>query len=76
VQVEQATLRRGPSEDDPPLALVRRGTQGTVKKCAHDWCQMDFGAAKGWVNIKTLWGVEVGSTPPAEDGDTEKDPVN
>lgn len=62
IQVEITTLRRAPSDKGTPIAFVKEGTHGEIKKCENTqeklWCEVEFDDEKGWVPAKTIWGGE------------------
>jgi len=58
VQVETTTLRRAPGDQATPIAHVKMGTHGEIKKCEQGWCEMGFDDARGWLPAKAVWGGE------------------
>ena len=39
-----------------PVANIKKGRLLVIQKCIKDWCKVDTGGLKGWVNTKNLWG--------------------
>jgi uncharacterized protein YraI len=51
-----ANVRAGPERDFPVVATLAPGTPVFVAGCLNDyqWCDVDFGAGRGWVNTRAL----------------------
>jgi SH3-like domain-containing protein len=56
------TLRADAAEDARIVAEIEPGVIGTIGICNGDWCQMDFGAARGWLKQSVVWGAYPGET--------------
>jgi uncharacterized protein YraI len=46
--ISGANMRAGPSNAQPVLATIPRGSTIEVVKCRH-WCEVNFGGQRGWV---------------------------
>ncbi len=60
VTEDMVTLRRHPQPDAAAVAKLERGVVGRLVSCAQDWCQLQLGRTRGWVEARKLWGVEPG----------------
>jgi uncharacterized protein YraI len=51
-----ANVRAGPDTDFPVVAQLAPGTPVYVDGCLSDylWCDIDFGAGRGWINTRAL----------------------
>ncbi len=59
---EERLLRRGPEADAPPVARLRPGVVGRIRRCeaGSDWCEAQVGAHRGWIQRAEIWGVAPG----------------
>jgi len=60
VQGAIRSVRGDPSVDGAIVARVEPGVLGKLEKCPGDnldWCQVDWGAARGWLRRSEMWGV-------------------
>ena len=39
-----------------PVANIKKGRLLIVHKCEKDWCKVETGGLKGWVDKRNLWG--------------------
>src|SRR5438552_2140599 len=51
-----ANVRAGPERDFPVVATLAPGTPVFIAGCLGDyqWCDVDFGSGRGWVNTRAL----------------------
>lgn len=40
-----------------PIAVLEKGRLVRIKKCKGDWCKINSGEFKGWLQKKNLWGL-------------------
>ena len=40
-----------------PIAILEKGRLVRIKKCTEDWCKINSGEFKGWLQKKNLWGL-------------------
>jgi len=40
-----------------PIAVLEKGRLVRIKKCTEDWCKINSGEFKGWLQKKNLWGL-------------------
>jgi SH3-like domain-containing protein len=40
-----------------PIAVLEKGRLVRIKKCKEDWCKINSGEFKGWLQKKNLWGL-------------------
>mgnify|MGYP006147881615 FL=1 len=40
-----------------PVALLKKGRLVRIKKCKDNWCKINSGKFKGWLQRKSLWGL-------------------
>ena len=45
-----------PSYYSKPLALIEKGRLCFVRKCKNDWCKIETGDYKGWIEKQNLKG--------------------
>ena len=55
-------LRREASDEAPLVAELEPGVIGTIRLCNGNWCQMEFGGTRGWINQSLVWGAYPGET--------------
>ena len=55
-------LRAEAGEEARVVAELEPGVVGTIRICNGDWCQMDFGSARGWLKQAAVWGAYPGET--------------
>jgi SH3-like domain-containing protein len=39
-----------------PIAKIKKGRLLVIQKCKIEWCKVESGKFKGWINKKNLWG--------------------
>ena len=40
-----------------PIAILKKGRLVKISKCNEDWCRINTGEFKGWLQKKSLWGL-------------------
>ncbi len=55
-------LKREPNPSASTVAMVQPGAQGQLRTCNGQWCEMEFGGARGWLDQQQLWGAYPGET--------------
>ena len=40
-----------------PVALLKKGRLVRINKCKDNWCKINSGKFKGWLQRKSLWGL-------------------
>ncbi len=40
-----------------PIAKLKKGRLVRINKCKDDWCKVNTGGFKGWLQKKSLWGL-------------------
>lgn len=51
------TLRREPREDSAAVARAEPDVIGQLLECKAEWCRVEVGGLRGWLNRGELWGV-------------------
>ncbi len=51
------TLRREPREDSVAVARAEPDVIGQLLECKAEWCRVEVGGLRGWLNRGELWGV-------------------
>lgn len=54
---ELISLKTKPSADARAIAKMEAGRSAKVKKCENQWCSLEIGDRKGWIEQDKLWGV-------------------
>lgn len=56
---EERSLRRGPEEAAAPVARLKPGVVGRLRRCAErePWCEAEVGGYRGWLKRAEIWGV-------------------
>jgi SH3-like domain-containing protein len=56
---EERLLRRGPDAEAAPVARLRPGVVGRLRRCEADsaWCEGQVGNHRGWIRRAEIWGV-------------------
>ena len=49
-------MRAAPGDSAQLLWNVEPGVVGILGECAADWCELDVGGRRGWVEYERLWG--------------------
>ena len=60
VEADMLPLYSRPDANSPVRARAERGVIGRLRECRPDWCLMEVGGHRGWVDPGALWGVEAG----------------
>ncbi|MBO6717804.1 MAG: hypothetical protein JJ913_07605 [Rhizobiaceae bacterium] len=55
-------LRASAEDEARIVAELEPGVVGTIQICNGEWCEMNFGSARGWVRQTTIWGAYPGET--------------
>jgi SH3-like domain-containing protein len=58
----EALMRDAASLDAAPVARVEPGVVGRLLSCGGQWCRMEAGGRRGWVQKADLWGVKPDET--------------
>ena len=51
-------LRRAPERTAKTIALLEPGVILRLEKCSGAWCLVEGGSYEGWINRKSIWGVD------------------
>jgi SH3-like domain-containing protein len=59
VQGEERVLRRRPEDNAEPVARLKPGVIGSLRKCEAEsaWCEARVGDYHGWIKRSEIWGV-------------------
>lgn len=57
VQKNVQVLRRAPEENASPILRAEPMVIGKLIECTAQWCRLQVGSRKGWLQKKYLWGV-------------------
>jgi SH3-like domain-containing protein len=59
VQGEERVLRRRAEEDASPVARLKPGVIGRIRRCEDKqaWCEVQVGDYRGWLKRSEIWGV-------------------
>ena len=52
----KSIIFKKPSEYSKPLAILEKGRLCIVRKCKNDWCKIETGDFKGWIEKESLKG--------------------
>ena len=52
----KSIIFKKPSEYSKPLAILEKGRLCIVRKCKNDWCKIETGDYKGWIEKQNLKG--------------------
>lgn len=55
---DMVPMRSQPRAGAPERALLERGVVARILTCAPDWCRLAVDGHRGWVERRTLWGVD------------------
>ena len=56
ITIQDKILFEKPTIFSEPIANIKKGRLLIIKKCDKEWCKIESGNFKGWVNKKKLWG--------------------
>ena len=61
VRGSERTVRADPATDASPVAMLKPGVVGRIRACEaiSDWCQVQVGEYRGWLQRDAVWGVYV-----------------
>jgi SH3-like domain-containing protein len=62
VEADRVTLFARPDRTAMVRAEAERGVIGELRECRVDWCEMEVGGYRGWVEARNLWGVDPGES--------------
>lgn len=62
VEVDRLPLYQRPDRTSMVRAEAEQGVIGTLRECRAEWCEMEVGGYRGWVEARAIWGVEPGET--------------
>lgn len=62
VEVDRLSLHQRPDRTSMVRAEAEEGVIGTLRECRADWCEMEVGGYRGWVEARAIWGVDPGET--------------
>ncbi len=57
---DMAEFRALPDATAAPLFQAELGVIGRLLECSPDWCRINAGGEKGWIEKSALWGVDPG----------------
>lgn len=60
VEEDMLALHSRPDANSPVRARAEMGVIGRLRECRPNWCLMETGGYRGWVDPSALWGVEDG----------------
>lgn len=60
---EIRTLKARPEPDAPPVAMVEPGVVGALNQCRNQWCNVEAGGYRGWLQRSDFWGLYPGENP-------------
>ena len=53
---DNSIIFKKPSNYSKPLAILEKGRLCIVRKCKNDWCKIETGDFKGWIEKESLKG--------------------
>ena len=56
ITIQDKILFEKPTIFSEPIANIKKGRLLIIRKCDKEWCKIESGNFKGWVNKKKLWG--------------------
>jgi SH3-like domain-containing protein len=62
VEVDMAPLHARPDAASAVRARAELGVIGRLRECRPDWCLMEAGGFRGWIDPAVLWGVDPGES--------------
>jgi len=62
VEVDRLPLYQRPDRAALVRAEAELGVIGSLRECRADWCEMEVGGFRGWVEARALWGVDPGES--------------
>ena len=55
--VDNLFVFKKPTNFSKPLVVLEKGRLCRVLKCQNEWCKINTGKFKGWLQKKNLWGL-------------------
>lgn len=49
-------LIKSPDEATKVTLTAEQDVLGTIMQCRNNWCEMEIGGFKGWINSENIWG--------------------
>lgn len=62
VETDMLPLHARPDPTSNIRAHLEAGVNGQLEQCRPGWCQINVGGYEGWVDARTIWGIEPGET--------------
>ena len=62
VEQDRLPLYQRPDRGSMVRAEAELGVIGALRECRLDWCEMEVGGYRGWVEVRGIWGVSPGET--------------
>ena len=62
VEADRLPLYQRPDPASPVRAEAEAGVIGRLRECSPDWCLMEVGGYRGWVEARALWGLMPGES--------------
>ena len=56
ITVSKKVIFKKPTKFSKPLAKLDTGRLLLVKKCERNWCYVETGVFKGWIENESVWG--------------------
>ena len=56
IALEDKIIFRKSTVFSKPVAKIKKGRLLIIQKCEDDWCKIETGSFKGWVDKNNLWG--------------------
>ncbi len=56
IPLDDKILFNKPSNFSKPLARIKKGRVLVVQKCQKNWCKVETGKLKGWIQNNNVWG--------------------
>ena len=56
IPLDDKILFSKPSNFSKPLAKIEKGRVLVVQKCQKNWCKVEAGKLKGWIQNNNVWG--------------------
>lgn len=57
---DDAVIYKKPITESQPVAALEANVIAVLERCAGNWCRVEVGGFKGWIERKSLWGVYEG----------------
>lgn len=62
VDAEMLPIHARPDPNAAIRARAERDVIAELRECRDDWCEIEAGGFRGWVEVSGLWGVDPGET--------------